>query len=202
MSVPRPLRIVAFGGTLNPASTSLIALRTVLEEAASRGAETELIEAGALGLPIYDWGWPSTPAVERFVGSFHGADALVWASPLYHGTVSGLFKNAIDWLEVLGSRSPPYLTDKPVGLIGIAGGAQSLQAITSMEQIVRSLRGWSVPLVVPINRASEVFDKGTQSVRDKLVRDQLVALGAELVRVARMFSQHRAGGGGGEPPAG
>lgn len=182
-----PAKVVAFGGTLNPKSTTLIALRCVLDEAAARGAETELMDVGTLSLPTYDWGAPPTPAVERFVASIYAADALVWGSPLYHGTISGLFKNAIDWLEVLSDRAPPYLTDKPVGLIGIAAGAQSLQAITTMEQIVRSLRGWTVPLVVPINRASEVFDKVDGVLRDARVEAQLRALGGELVRASKVF---------------
>ncbi|NUP13434.1 MAG: NAD(P)H-dependent oxidoreductase [Polyangiaceae bacterium] len=186
-----PITVVGFGGTLNPTSTTLVALRRVLSAASELGARTELIDAGTLSLPMYDWGAPSTPEVERFADAFHAADALVWASPLYHGTISGLFKNAIDWLEILADRSPPYLSDKPVGLIGIAGGAQSLQAITSMEQIVRSLRGWTVPLVVPINRASEVFDKMNGGLRDVRVDEQLHALGTELVRAAHMFRRAR-----------
>lgn len=184
-----PIKVVGFGGTLNPSSSTLIALRRVLDEAAILGAETELIDAGSLSLPIYDWGVPATDEVDRFVETFYNADALVWVSPLYHGTVSGLFKNTIDWLEMLADRSPPYLTDKPVGLIGIAGGAQSLQAITSMEQIVRSLRGWTVPLVVPINRAADVFDKADGNLRDEIVQAQLKALAFEVVRAARLFRQ-------------
>jgi FMN reductase len=182
-----PIKIVGFGGTLNPSSSTLIALRRVLEEASLLGAETELIDAGSLSLPMYDWGVPATDEVDRFVETFYRADALVWASPLYHGTVSGLFKNTIDWLEVLSDRSPPYLTDKPVGLIGIAGGAQSLHAITSMEQIVRSLRGWTVPLVVPINRAADVFDKSDGNLRDDIVQAQIKALAFEVVRAAHLF---------------
>lgn len=182
-------RIIGFGGTLSQSSTTLVALRRTLEEAERRGAEVELLDAGAPVLPMFDWGAEPNAAALAFAEKFHQADALVWASPLYHGTVSGLFKNALDWLEILADRSPPYLTDKPVGLIGIAGGSHALQAITSMEQIVRSLRGWSVPLVVPINRSATVFDRASGSVGDAAVDAQLTALGAELVRAARIFSR-------------
>jgi FMN reductase len=187
VSDPAPVHVVGFGGTRSPGSTTVVALEHVLVTARSLGATSELFDAGTLDIPMYDWGAKPTPEIERLARTFHAADALVWASPLYHGTVSGLFKNAVDWLEVLADASPPYLTDKPVGLIGVAGGAQALQAITSMEQIVRSLRGWAVPLVVPINRASDAFDRSAASVRDLRVAGQLDALAREVVRAGRMF---------------
>jgi FMN reductase len=186
MSDARPIRVVGFGGTLKPSSTTIVCLRHVLSACQAGGAHTTLVEAGALELPTYDWGAEPTPEVERFAAIFHGADALVWASPLYHGTISGLFKNAIDWLEILRDRAPPYLTDKPVGLIGIAGGGQSLQVITSMEQIVRSLRGWTIPFVVPINRAADVFG-AAGDILDRRVGEQLDQLASELLRSARIF---------------
>jgi FMN reductase len=78
---------------------------------------------------------------------------------MYNGTISGSFKNALDWLKLLGDRNPPYLTDKVVGLISTAGGMQGLQAVNTMEFVVRALRGWAVPLVMPIAQAWKAFDK-------------------------------------------
>ena len=78
---------------------------------------------------------------------------------MYHGTISGSFKNALDWLQLLGDRNPPYLTDKVVGLISTAGGVQGLQAVNTMEFVVRALRGWAVPLVMPIAQAWKAFDE-------------------------------------------
>jgi len=192
MTEERPLKVVGFGGTLKASSTTLVSLRRVLSTCQRLGADTELVEAGSLALPIYDWGAQPTAEVERFAQIFHGADALVWASPLYHGTISGLFKNAIDWLEILRERSPPYLMDKPIGLIGIAGGGQALQVITSMEQIVRSLRAWTIPFVVPINRAADVFSS-TGELKDERVIEQLEQLAAELLRSGKIFSNASSG---------
>ena len=67
---------------------------------------------------------------------------------MYNGTISGSFKNAVDWLKLLDDRTPPYLTDKVVGLISTAGGVQGLQAVNTMEFVVRALRGWAVPCVL------------------------------------------------------
>jgi FMN reductase len=116
------------------------------------------------------------------------ADGLLWSSPLYHGTISGSFKNALDWLQVLSDRTPPFLTDKVVGLLSAAGGTQGLQAVNTMEFIVRALRGWAVPLVIPIAEAWRVFDNEGYS-RDPKLTELLHTLGGEVARAARQFSR-------------
>lgn len=67
-----------------------------------------------------------------------------------------------------------------------AGGVQGLQAINSMEFIVRALRGWSVPLVQPVAQSWRSFGRDGR-LADDAVADQLRALDAEVVRAARQF---------------
>ena len=129
-------------------------------------------------------------AVIRMCDAIYQADGLMWSSPIYNGTISASFKNALDWLKLLGDRYPPYLTDKVVGLISTAGGVQGLQAVNTMEFVVRALRGWAVPLVMPITQAWKAFDeKGVPQQSD--LREQLHALGKEVVRGACQFALER-----------
>jgi FMN reductase len=111
----------------------------------------------------------------------------VWSSPMYQGTISGAFKNALDWLRALGDRDPAYLHDEVIGLVRAAGGTQGLQAINTMEYAVRALRGWAVPYVVPVSAAWRVFGEDG-AVLDETVALQLRTLGAEVVRVAERFA--------------
>jgi len=108
---------------------------------------------------------------------------------MYHGTISGSFKNAVDWLQLLGERDPAYLKDKIVAMISTAGGVQGLQAVNTMEFIVRALRGWAVPLVIPVARATQAFDKSGR-VTDRAIEDQLRALGREVVRASEQSNSH------------
>src|SRR2546430_15340126 len=96
------------------------------------------------------------PSAERLIEACYGSDGMLWSSPMYQGTISGAFKNALDWLHVLGKRDPPYLHDTVVGLISAAGGTQGLQAINTMEFATRTLRAWAVPYVVPVASAFRV----------------------------------------------
>jgi len=178
-------------------SRSRAALQLALEGAASAGAETTLLDLRELALPMYD---PDdekpTEAAARLIEACYSADGMLWSSPMYQGTISGAFKNALDWLHLLGAREPPFLHDKVVGLISAAGGTQGLQAINTMEFATRALRAWDVPYVVPVAAAARVFDKDGQ-VMDTAIEAQLTTLGREVVRVAERFAAdgllHRTG---------
>ena len=182
------MTIVGLGGSLRRGSTSLAALERALAGAEAAGADTVILDLRELDLPMFDPEHEEPAgAAKELVETCYGATAMVWSSPLYQGTISGAFKNALDWLHVLGRRDPPYLHDKVIGLISAAGGTQGLQAINTMEFSVRSLRGWAVPYVVPIASAARVFAEDG-SVRDESVDGQLALLGEEVVRVAQRFA--------------
>jgi len=91
-----------------------------------------------------------------------------------------------DWLILLAENDPPYLTNKPIGLVTTAGGVQGLQAVNTMDFIARALRGWSVPLVLPVAQSWQSFDPDGH-LKDEAIATQLRRLGAEVVRAARQF---------------
>jgi FMN reductase len=168
-----------------------------LDGAAAAGATIELLDLRRLALPMFDPDREAEApaAVRTMIETCYGADGLLWSSPMYNGSVSGSFKNAIDWLHMLGSRDPAYLHDKVVGLISAAGGIQGLQVIDTMDFSARSLRAWAVPYAVSVSGATAAFgDSG--AVEDAQVESQLRALGAEVARVAERFADdltlHRA----------
>lgn len=180
-----PLRVVALGGSLSERSSSLLALHVAAQGAREASADVDMFAVRDLDLPLFAPDEEPPPSARRLADAVAAADAMLWSSPMYHGSVSGSFKNAIDWLQLLVDRDPPYLTDKIIGLISTAGGVQGLQAINTMEFIVRALRGWAVPLVIPVGRSWQIFTD--EEVTDQRVRDQLQSLGAEVVRAAIQF---------------
>jgi FMN reductase len=180
------VQIVGLGGSLRAASTSRTALRAALEGSAAGGAGTQLMWVRDLDLPLYNAEHPIPPAAHQFADAVYSCDAMIWSSPTYHGSVSGSFKNALDWLILLAQRDPPYLTNKPVGLITTSGGVQGLQAVNSMDFIARALRAWTVPLVLAVPQSWQSFDPDG-NIADQAIAAQLHGLGAEVVRAARQF---------------
>lgn len=182
------LRIVGLGGSLSGGpSSSLAALRAVLARAEKMGARVQVFDVRGMALPMYEPGAEPPAAARELAAAVREADALVWSSPMYHGTISGAFKNALDWLQLLADAKPAYLTDKPVALVATAAGAQGLQAINTMEFVVRALRGWALPLTLPIGRSFEAFTPEGEP-RDAHLAKQMDLLAQELVTAARRFA--------------
>jgi FMN reductase len=103
---------------------------------------------------------PDVPdVVRKLLDAAYEAHGLLWCSPTYHAAMSGAFKNALDWFELLRNREPIYLTDKIIGLISTAGGTTGLQAINTMEFVVRALRGWAIPMMIPIPQVWQLIDE-------------------------------------------
>jgi FMN reductase len=184
----KTLTIVGLGGSMAEISWSRAALRLALDGVANDGANVELLDIRELDLPVYnpDDDAP-TEAASRLIETCYAVDGMLWSSPLYQGTISGAFKNALDWLHLLSDRDPPFLHDKVIGLISTAGGTHGLQAIDTMEFAIRALRAWAVPYVVPVASAPRVFDAEGR-IRDEGVALQLKTLGDEVVRVTKRFA--------------
>ncbi|HEY2488518.1 MAG TPA: NAD(P)H-dependent oxidoreductase [Streptosporangiaceae bacterium] len=180
------VQVIGLGGSLRRGSTSLGAVETALEGSAAAGAEPRLIWVRDLDLPLYNAELAVPPAAQEFADTVYACDAMIWSTPTYHGSISGSFKNALDWLIVLAERDPPYLANKPIGLVSTAGGVQGLQSVNSMSFIARALRAWSVPLVQPVLESWRSFTSDGRLV-DEAAAAQLRALGAEVVRAARQF---------------
>lgn len=150
--------VVGIGGTQRTGSSSEKALEAVLAAVREKGAETHLFDGRFLaGLPLYDPAEPNRSGSEaEFVEMVQRADAVVIASPGYHGGVSGLVKNALDLLEDLRADARPYLDGRPVGAIVTAGGWQGAGVtISALRDIIHALRGWPTPVSLTINSASE-----------------------------------------------
>ncbi len=177
------IKIIGLGGSLKPESASVKALRLALLGAEESGTQIELLQLHELALPMFVPDMEPPAEVRRFVDAVAQSAGMIWSTPVYHGSMSGAFKNALDWLELLSKSDPPYLTDKVVGLIATAGGVQGLQAINAMEFAVRSLRGYTHPLTAPIDRAWQLFDKNG-NFSDEATVARLRALGQGVARTA------------------
>ncbi len=153
--------IVGIGGTVRPGSTSETALIRALAWAEAAGGRTELFGGEFMaGLPIYN---PHDPGAdegrERLLDAVRRADGLIVATPGYHGSISGLVKNALDSLEGLSDDARPYFDGRAVGCIVTASGAQACgSALAALRSVVHALRGWPTPLGATLNTGVGLFD--------------------------------------------
>lgn len=181
------VKVVGIGGSPRPDSTVERALRAVLAEAERQGAEVSLIGGTELVMPPYD---PTedirSPQAQRLVSAIAAADGLVLASPAYHGSVSGLVKNALDHTEELRDDSRPYFTGRAVGSLAVARGWQGgVSTIAALRDVTHALRGWPTPLGVAVNSGTAGFGPDGKCT-DPHVQGQLETMAAQVVDFARL----------------
>ncbi len=180
------IRVVGIGGSVDRGSQSDRALRAVLSATQKLGADVQVFSGLDLDLPPYHSGAVLPDLASDYVNGVRLADAVVISSPGYHGTVSGLVKNALDYLEELRGDQRPYLDGRPVGLIAVAGGWQAaVGTLATLRQVVHSLRGWPTPIGLSINSNVTTFDE------DGLPDDPSTTTSIEvLARQLVDFGQH------------
>jgi FMN reductase len=180
--------IVGIGGTTRANSSTERAVGAALMAAEKLGAEVKLLGAAAIDLPMYvpDAAERSL-AAQRFVGEIRRADGIILGSPGYHGGISGLVKNAIDYAEDLSRDASPYFQGRAVGLIATASGWQgAIVTLSALRGVVHALRGWPTPLGVAINTLEPSFDEKGKCLSPRL-EQQLDIQAREVVD----FALHR-----------
>ena len=150
--------IVGIGGSTSGSSVTSLLLQACLEATAALGARTVAFTGEELaGLPIFaPYDEAPAPAAGPLVAAVRAADAVIIATPGYHGGMSGLVKNAIDHLELLRDDERPYLDGRAVGVIVAAAGWQACgMALMSVRSAIHALRGWPTPYGVTVNSAEQ-----------------------------------------------
>lgn len=153
-TAPTRPHIVGLGGTLSPASSSERALLTAMDEAERLGATTRTFTGEFFHtLPMYDpVALDRVPEAAILVGELRRADGIIVSSASYHGSISGLLKNAIDYVEDMSRDERIYFAGIPVGLISVAKGWQAaVNNMLALRAITHSLRGWPTPYGCVIN---------------------------------------------------
>jgi FMN reductase len=181
--------IVGLGGTTRATSTSERTLIKALEAAERIGARTRLFSGAFLAkLPIYD---PATAndskELTELIEAVRGADGVMISTPGYHGSVSGLIKNALDGLEGLRGDDRPYFEGRAVGCIVTADGWQACgTTLSALRTIVHALRGWPTPLGITFNPSAGALYDQSGEFCDARDASQIEMLALQVVEFSRM----------------
>lgn len=186
---PRPL-IVAIGGTVKPGSSTERALGLAVGAAQALGAEVIVFEGAYLtALPHY--GGPDHVAAhgQDLVDAVRRADGVIIASPGYHGSISGVVKNGLDFLEALSQDARPYLDGRVVGLIATAYGDQAATStLAALRTVAHALRGWPTPMGVAIRTHSGLFSTDGGCLDEKVIQ-QISVVAEQVVKGAERHCQ-------------
>ncbi len=159
------------------------ALKIAAERASALGAEVKILDLKAMNLPFCDGGssYPNHPDVEILRVAVTKADAIILATPEYHGSVSGVIKNALDLMSF------DHLAGKVTGMISVLGGQPNSNALNDLRVIMRWVHAWVIPEQIAIGQAWKAFDKEGALVDEKL-SERFDAFAKSLVESTRKLS--------------
>ena len=177
--------ILGLGGTTRPGSSSELVLRAALKAVEALGARTEILAGPDLMIPLYAPENPERhPGAIRLIELLRKCDGVILSSPGYHGSISGMIKNALDYAEDTSRDARPYLDGRAVGCIACAYGWQATgSTLVAMRSIVHALRGWPTPLGVAANTTAKLFDESGACI-DPGLRSNLSILAMQVMWLA------------------
>lgn len=160
------VKIVAIAGSLRPDSYSYQALMQAVQRVQALGAEVEILDLRKMNLPFCDGGeeYPDYPDVEKLRQAVQQADGLILATPEYHGSISGVLKNALDLMSF------DQLSGKVAGLISVLGGQSNSNALNDLRIIMRWVHGWVIPEQIAVGQAWKAFGSEGKLLDENLAK--------------------------------
>ncbi|CAN5840707.1 hypothetical protein BH23THE1_BH23THE1_12680 [soil metagenome] len=138
------LKVLGVGSSMRRDSFSTETLKIILNKVNKNGGDTRLLNLYSNPLPMY-----TSEYDEKLVGIKHvvelvsWADAIILATPDYHGSMAGSLKNFLDyfWSEFAG-KTFGYLC---------SSHEKGLTVMDQMRTAIRQCYGWSLPYGISIN---------------------------------------------------
>lgn len=182
------LEVAGLCGSLREGSLTRRALAVALQGAEEAGARTRMIDLRDYELIFCDGKQDESaypPDVFRLRHDVQRAKGIILGSPEYHGSFSGVLKNALD---LMGFEE---FEGKMVGLVGVSGGQAGAHGLTGLRSIGRTLHAWVIPEQVSIAEAWKVFD-AAGNLKDPEIERRLKEVGRQVVRFARLHDAEKA----------
>ena len=181
----QPLRILGLSGSIGRESKNSRLVLLALEKAEEMGAEIEFWDLVEKPLPLVgeEGCWQDTN-VKEFQELASSCDAFVASSPEYHGTMSGVMKNTLDWVY------KDHVGGKPFAVMSTLGGMANSNTLNHMRICLRWLHCWVIPEQLAVGNVKEAFDEDGK-LADEEVEQRLSTLVSSLIDAGQRLTQVR-----------
>jgi len=173
-----PPRILLLYGSLRSQSYSRKLALEAERILRKLGADTRVFDPD--GLPLLDSVDRNHPKVQQLREWSQWSEGQVWVSPERHGTITGVFKNQIDWLPLEdGSVRPTQ--GRTLAVMQVCGGSQSFNVVNTLRVLGRWMRMVTIPNQSSVAKAWQEFDEGGR-MRPSPFYDRVVDVMEELMK--------------------
>ncbi|HEY54630.1 MAG TPA: NAD(P)H-dependent oxidoreductase [Caldilineae bacterium] len=181
--------IVGISGSLREVSYTRMAVQIALEGAQERDAAVKMLDLRDYDLVFCDGSGDEgerAPGVLRLRQAVSEAHGVILGSPEYHGSFSGVLKNALDLMGF------DQFGGKIVGLVGVSGGSMgAVNALNDLRRVARWVHAWVIPQQVSIPEAWNHFDDEGR-LDDEELAERLREVGRQVARFAYLHHSEQA----------
>jgi chromate reductase len=157
------MKILVFGASYRKDSYNQVLAKLAGEKLKATGMEVDFVPFQEFSMPVYDGDLESEKGLpmgaQKLLQKIQWADALVISTPEYNGSISGAFKNAVDWV----SRARPIpFPGKHVLLFAASQGRYSgMRGLMASRYPLEVLGCYVFPDMIGYGDATKLFnDKG------------------------------------------
>jgi len=172
------INVLGIASSMRQNSSSTRVLKNTLKVVEKNGGQIQLLDLRETQLPLYSPGRKESTELQKAIDNVKWADAFILASPDYHGSMSGVMKNFLDyfWTDFAG---------KTFGYI-CASHEKGLTVMDQMRTAIRQCYGWSMPYGLSVNSELDFDKDGNVS---NSVKTRIEMLGRDLVIYGSLISK-------------
>lgn len=172
------VKVVALSATAAVSEACLASAKEVLVGAGESGATTTLMDLSTMKLPFYthenDAAIDEHPQVQKLRAAVAEAQGVVLCTPVYHGSVSGMLRNALDLCRRDDFRG------KMCGIVTISAEEATNYAHIELRNLIQSMRGFLISELELSDGGTEFTEEGAISSLE--YRTSLSQLGSNVVQ--------------------
>ena len=186
-------QIIALAGSLRAQSFNKQLVEIAAEGAREQGVEVRVVDLADFPMPLFseDLEAEGVPAaVNDLKHLFAQSQGILLASPEYNGSISGVLKNALDWLSRPSKDADigPAFAGKVAGIMATSpGGLGGIRGLAHTRDVLFNLGVTVSPNQLAVPSAYQAFD-GEGGLSDAEMQQRAKGLGAEIAALAGKLS--------------
>jgi len=173
-----PPRILILYGSLRERSFSRLLAEEAERVLTHFGAEVKVFRPH--DLPVFDRTSNDHPEVQKLRALSLWSEGHVWVSPEQHGSMTGVFKNQLDWIPLSDGAVRPS-QGRTLAVMQVCGGSQSFNTVNQLRVLGRWMRMVTIPNQSSVAKAWQEFDEAGR-MKPSSYRDRVVDVMEELFR--------------------
>ena len=158
------VKVMGISGSYGNDSNNTKLVKLGLEILSDLGAETHFWDLNEKPLPLVgEEGCWENENVKDFQNLATEVNAYLLSSPEYHGCMSGVMKNQLDWIY------SKHVSGKAFGLMSSLGGQSNSNTLNQMRIAVRWIHGWAIPEQIAVPNIKTAFNEDGMLQDEKLI---------------------------------